>query len=328
MKQWKQIIFLASLALATLFLMSCGGKQTDTDSVSAAEIESEAEVPAVEEEAALSGKIVIGEISDDPSRKIPLFQPLVDYLAVRLDDQGISVGEVKVAPDMDTMIQWLEEGEVDIYFDSPYPAMVVGDASGAQPFLRRWKDGVEEYNTVIFTQADEDLTSLEDLQGQIIGFEEDFSTSGYFLPLAYLLEAGLTPVEKRTATASVAEDEVGYFFTGEVDATIQMVLSGEIAAGALDSEGYLEIPGETRAELVVLLETEKVARHVGLASPQMDPELLDAVTSVLLNMDEDEEGQSILETFEETSQFDLFPEGTATSTLERMRELYALVEGS
>ena len=85
--------------------------------------------------------IVLGDISDDPGEVIEGTQPLADYLANQLADYGYTAGQVKVAASMEEMIQYLKNGEVDLYFDSAYPATVISDESGAHPFLRRWRFG-------------------------------------------------------------------------------------------------------------------------------------------------------------------------------------------
>lgn len=274
---------------------------------------------------ALEGVITIADIGDDPSDVIEAFQPLADYLAANLGEFGIGVGEVRVAPDIDTMTELVESGDIDIYFDSPYPALLVSEGSGGAPILRRWKEGIEEYHSVIFSLAESDVDTLEDLQGHIIAFDEIYSTSGYMLPLSYMVEAGLTAVEKPDTDAAVADDEVGYVFSGDDENAVQWVISGLVDAAVVDSGVFSEIPEETRDQLTVIAETESLPRHMVIVSPTISEDLRDAIHDILIAMDESEEGQAVLLAFEETAQFDDFP-GGADAALERMRELYQLVQ--
>lgn len=265
--------------------------------------------------------IVIGDISDEPTKKIEEYQPLADYLGAALNQ----VGEVKIAPDIETMAQWMASGEVDLYFDSPYPAMTVSDRSGARPILRRWKEGISEYHTVIFARQDSGLVSIDDLRGQLIAFETNFSTSGFMMPLAYLTQAGLHAVEKDDTTATVAADEVGYVFSQDDRNTIQWVISKKVAAAAAASSDFDAIPSETRDQLTILLETESLPRQVVLAAPDLPASQQAKIAATLVEMDETEEGKAVLTQFEATSQFDSFPEGASTA-FARMRELYKLAQ--
>lgn len=267
--------------------------------------------------------IVIADISNNPSKKIKRYQPLADYLAERLGQFGVKIGDVEIASDLQGMANSLKSGEVDIYFDSPYPAMIIGDSSGAKPILRRWKGGVPDYYTVIFTMKDRGIQSLEDLKGKIVGFDEISSTSGYMLPTSLLIESGLNPQEKRSATSTASADEVGFVFTDDDENTIQWVISGKVAAGAVDIGTFMEIPEASRQAMIVLAKSEKVARHVVLVRPGMKPEMVEAIKAILTKMDQTAEGQEVLEKFEKTAKFDDFP---PESSIERMRELYELVQ--
>ena len=265
----------------------------------------------------------MGVISGDPAKSIKSFQPLADYLASHLGEFGIGVGSVKVAPDVQTMTNWLKSGDVDLFFESPYVAMLVSDQAGAQPILRRWKGGIAEYGAVIFTRADSGLASVSDLKDHMMAAEGPDSTSAYLLPVAYLITAGMNPVEKPEPTSAVAKDEAGYVFSGADENTIQWVINGKVAAGAVNKPTYLEIPEETRAALTILAETEALPRHIVLARSGMDATSLKAIKTVLLGMGDTAETKAILQQFEKTAKFDEFPSETTTA---RMRELYQLVQ--
>ena len=263
--------------------------------------------------------LVIGDISNSPAEKIALYQPFADYLESRLSDVGIERAIVKIAPDLDTMQAWLAEGEVDLYFDSPYPVMIMSTRTESKPLVRRWKGGIAEYHSLIFTLNESDIQTTADLAGTQIALESDFSTSGYMLPLAYLQAAGLRLVEQSTATDRLQANEVGFVFSDDESNTVELVLSGAVDAGALDNGTFAELPEEVRSAVRIVLKTDPVARHIVLVSAQTPAEQSDAIKDVLLSMDTSSEGQATLESFENTAKFDEFP---VEQSIERLEELY------
>jgi phosphonate transport system substrate-binding protein len=275
--------------------------------------------PAVE-----GGKtLVIAELGEDAAKKTRRFQPLADHLAGALAPQGYARGEVQIVSGMDRMVAMLRNGEVDVVVDSPYPAMLIADRSGAQPILRRWKGGDSDYYGVVFAFAGRGMTSLADLEGRTIALETELSTSGYFLPVAELMAKNLKPVRRTTASESeLGPREVGYLLTGDEDNTVQWVLTGKAAAGAIDRKTYADLPADVRARLIVLGETERVARHVVMVRPDLPPAVVAAIAAELTAMDTTEAGRTVLEAFEKTTRFDRFP---AEASLERMRSLFLMV---
>ncbi len=282
-------------------------------------------IPELETAVPAERAIVFGDISDEPVETIEGTQPIADYVAAQLSEYGITRGEVKIAPDLETMIQWMANGEVDIYFDSPYPALVVSQQTGAMPVLRRWKYGVSAYHSVFIARKDSGLGSLADIQGKMVAFEESFSTSGYMLPLSYLIEHDMNPIEKASPETAVADDEVGYVFSTADNTTIQWVVSGKVPIGVVDNVTFdILIPEETRAGLTILAATEDVPRQLMLLRSGLEPDLAAAIQEILIGIDEVEEGQGALTAFL-TTEFDEFPEG-AEAALSRMQTLYELVQ--
>lgn len=275
----------------------------------------------------LTEMIVVGDIdADDPISKIERFLPLADYLAANLNSFGIGTGDVQIATDTNTMAEWLGSGEVHVYYDSLFPALQVSDASGAIPILRRWRDNSPTYHSVFFTLADSGVTSLDDLNGQIVGYDNATSTSGYLLPTAHLISNDYEVMEVTTANSSVDDDKVGYFFTNDDDNTIEMVLNGQLIAGVVDNLTYLDdIPEETREQLIILAETDPVPRQVVLVSPTLSEDVREALIVTMVNLTESEEGLAILDELK-TDRFDEFEEG-AEAALESFRPYYDIVLG-
>ncbi len=268
--------------------------------------------------------VSIGVISDDPAGTIAEFQPMADYLAQHLADQGIVRGRVIVAADSESVVSAMRSGEMDLFFESPYIALYVYEEAAAIPLLRRWKGGVGEYKSLIITRSTSELTTMDDLNGHIVGFEDPFSTSGYLLPVGHLVSLGYTLNEKATTGSGVGDSEIGYVFLNDIENIVAQLLAGGIDAGVLSNLDYDELTQAERDQLVILGETEYVPRHIVLASSTMSLVLQDAVKTVLTNMEENSEGRQVLVTFEETSQFDSFPVGIQ-ETMQALQLLFAPV---
>ncbi len=308
-----QYLTVVSLALTLFGMVACSSQ----NSISQNEI-TEPNPPTAGQKT-----IVLADISDNPQKKIRRFQPLADYLAANLSE--FDRGKVKIAPDMDTLLAWLKSGEVDIYVDSPYPAMLAMNGAGAKPILRRWKKGQAEYFSLIFTISDRDINSLSDLQGKTIAFEEPFSTTGYMLPLGELLESGLDLREQSLPDSSVPDNLVGYVFSYEDENSIEWLLSGKVAAAAIDNRNFDKLSPEIKEQVIVLAETEKIARNLVMVRGDLPPEEIEAISSVLLAMDRTDEGKIVLEKFSRTTKFDQIP---TTESLNRIQELYQQTQHS
>lgn len=300
--------------LLLLLVTACGGGAASTAT----------EAPATE--APESRPIILGDISDDPAEVIDGTQPLADYLAANLKEYGITEGQVRIATSTEELAQMLAKGEVDLYFDSTYPATLISDQVGAKIIVRRWRFGVEEYQSVIFASKDSDITSVEQLPGHMVAMDAPYSTSGFMLPAVYLTEQGLKLVGKKSQGEPVASDEIGFVFSFDDQNTLQWVLSGLTDAGVTDDFHFdVDFPEEARTQLVELARTEATPRQVGLVRPGLDEALTQAIIGVLTSMHETDEGQAALESFQ-TSKFDEFPDGINAAT-QRMREMMELVKG-
>ena len=210
--QRNSLIFTAgAVVFLLLFLLNaCGGAratpgQSLLETGKAREIESKSPAKA--------RSIIIGDVDpDEPVKKIRRFRPLADYLASQLGEFDIVEGGVIIAQSFEEMGKLLRDGEVDIYFDSLYPAIASQNISGSEFLLRRSKDGVSSYWSTYVVLKERMVDIFDEFLGKIIAFEEPRSTSGYLLPAGNLLKQGYRLKLVEGPSAEVADNEIGYFF--------------------------------------------------------------------------------------------------------------------
>ena len=187
----------------------------------------------------------------------------------------------------------------------------MAQGSGAVPILSRWKDGVSQYRSVVFVRADSGITTTDGLRGARIGFDDDFSTSGYFLPKAALVAAGLPMSALATPTSDVPAGEVGYVFTEDDENTLFWVMEGRAEAGAMSENELRELAGTDFDSLRILATSPMVPRQVAVRSRHLTAALVAAIQTALITMHEDDAGVAVLADFQGTTRFEPLDEQTS-----------------
>ena len=257
-----------------------------------------------------AGVLSFGSVSLNPTQEFDVVRPFADFVAANLHEVGIGRARVVVVASLSQMVEELREGRVDLFIDSPFPAAFVWKHCDVEPLLRRWKRGSDSYRSVVFARHDSGIVSLEDLSGKIMAFGEPFSTSGFLMPKAALVSAGLRLVNYEDPAASIPPDRVGYVFSNDAENTMFWVLKEKVAAGAVNADYFEALAGDRLEELRVLHTTEAVPRNVVCVRNGLDPDVVRAIEKTLLEMHLGEEGQVALREFEETARFDRFPGGS------------------
>ncbi|MEM6384216.1 MAG: phosphate/phosphite/phosphonate ABC transporter substrate-binding protein [Pseudomonadota bacterium] len=277
--------------------------------------------------AATAETLVLGSVNENIRKHLEHFAPLAVYLEEVLAEDGITDVEVSVLPDSDSMALALQSGDVDLYFDSPLVAARVARLSGAEPFLRRWKDGVAEYHAMFVVRADSPFETLDDLQGAVVGFQEPDSTSGFMLPAAMLKTTGLHIRDVSADEHSVDESEVGYIFTGHDRNTVASLARGTIDAGATDPRGLEWLEAARPGEYRVLARSINVPRQIVVRRGDLNLVIAGRVSFVLQDMANSVAGKQTMMLFNETTRFDPFPlgvEATFGPIYERLDQLEQL----
>jgi phosphonate transport system substrate-binding protein len=265
--------------------------------------------------------ITFGEISDDPNEVITSKQPFAGYMAERLASFGYQCGKVKVVDTDDEMVALIKNGDVDIYMDSMYPAMLISNATDALPILQRWRNCSPEYYSVLFTTTDSSITSIEDLPGHMVAMEQVYSTSGFALPAVFLIDQGFNLVIKKSFNDSLEANEVGIFFSMDDKNTLNLVREGKVIAGATDDYYFNKWEEEAPGTLVKLAETEPVPRQVVLVRSNLDDEVQQAIIHELSIAHLNPTGLSVMQLDADTCKYDNTPLGI-DATFRQMQEMH------
>ena len=229
-----------------------------------------------------------------------------------------------VARDIEEMGNLLKDGGVDIYFDSPFPTLAAQELSGSEIILRRWKEGLVSYWSTYIALRESGVARVEDFAGKIVAFEEPRSTSGFLLPAGTLVQRGFSLREVNGADEGVAPGEIGYFFSGDEENTVELILRHQAVGGGISNQDFEELPPELMEKIVAFDRTITVPRQLVSVRPGMDPSLVSRVRELLIGLDQTDEGRQILEGLKRTAKFDPVPP-EAEAALRELKELIRLV---
>lgn len=250
--------------------------------------------------------LVFGRVHDDPVRQIRDRQEFVDYIASKLQTEGITAGKILVVEKMYLLAQAIKEGKVDMFHDSVVPTLVLGKASGAVPILRQWKYGEAEYHSVIIVRKDSGIDSLAQLKGKLLAFDEPHSTSAHVLPRMLLAEHKLK-LAQLSAPAAATPDAINFVYGNDGSAT-NLLISGRVDAAAAANGEFEELRPEIRTTLKVIGKTTSVPRQLIAVRKDLDGKLVKTLREVLVNMDRDPDGQQVLKRQQKTAKIDEIPE--------------------
>ena len=264
----------------------------------------------------IRSEIKRGQIADH-------FSDFVRYVAAKLASASDIEGKVVVAPSPFELAKLIQNRQVDFYMDSPYPTYLINDVHGvAKLLLRRWKGGMVEYRSLIFTKRNGEINRLEDLRGKVFAFEDPESTSGYFLPQSFLTRKGFTFTDKNRFNPYASPQDIRYVFAYSQEQLLDWVFARKAAAGAFSDDDYAHLDKKERSEIAILAQTEQLPRHLVSVRKDFSPVLADRLQKILLSMHENEQGRQILKQIDDTTKFDLLPEGDA-GLRRRLAEIFA-----
>ena len=222
---------------------------------------------------------------DSPSNRMLKLRPLADYIAQKLGWDNARV-KIVIASSVDEISAMVKDGKVDLFLDSSYPTVLVQKASGATIILDSRINGQRSYHTLLVALADGEITQLADLENREIVLQERYSTSGYLLPAALLSSRGFRLAEIPRHSAQTPDGHIGYFYSGDDENTLLMIRKGIIAAGALSSSDFEDLPTEVKQELRILATSKSVPRKMATLRSGFDKQLGEKLIAILLSIND------------------------------------------
>lgn len=219
------------------------------------------------------------------TEQVRKFTPLATYLEKQL---GIKV-EFTPVSDYPAAVEALVNKRVDLAWFGGFTHVQASLRSGGKiiPIAQREED--TRFQSVFIAKTDSGIKTLADMKGKDISFGSQSSTSGHLMPRSFLLEAKIDPEKdfKRVA------------FSGAHDATIASVVSGRVAAAALDMTVWKKFVDEKKVDTAavnVFYTTPPYFNYNWSVHADMPAAMREKITKALLDLNANTpEGKEILQ---------------------------------
>ena len=199
----------AALGIAALALTGC---QTATAE------------PAASAAAGAPITIATIPISEDPTQGNP-----IEALAELLEAETGRTVEVTDVPDYLSVVEAIRADHVDIGIMSGFPSALAVN-TGEVDALLAWKGSDAPVSTCVVLDGSP-VQQLTDLRGKTVAFADQASSSGYFMPVYMLHEAGLEQgTDYEAIFAGGHEGSFAALEQGQVDAACTSIMLTEMGA--------------------------------------------------------------------------------------------------
>ena len=212
------------------------------------------------------------------------YRHISSYLAGKL---GIRV-RLDMVP-YDQMAETLASGEAQAGFFGSYGYVLTHKKSGVIPLARPvWQDGTSTYAGLMVVRKDENIQTVADMENKKLVFVSKTTSAGYVFPKAYLLQNGVSDVEKYFSSV---------VYGGSHESAAWAVYSREADVGAVKNHIFNNLKRDDpnfAEQMMVLAKSKDVPSNSFAVSPHLDPRLREKIQELLLSMHVDPQGRKKL----------------------------------
>jgi phosphonate transport system substrate-binding protein len=210
-----------------------------------------------------------------------------EAIAAALSEKTGLVIKAEVPTSYAVSIEVMCAGEAQVGALNTFSYVVAHERGCANVALAAVRNGSTSYSGQIVTRADSGITTLEDLKGKSFCRPDEFSTSGWIIPVIALKAAGIDP---DTELGEVKD-------TGGDDSVIRAVYNGECDAGASFSDARTLVAEELKDVndvVVVIAISDPIPNDTVSFAPDIPEEIRTAIVDALKDMAGNEEELKML----------------------------------
>ena len=187
--------------------------------------------------------------------------------------------ELFVSTDYSSMIEVASKGRLDLAYFGPLSYVLAKTKSNIEPFAALEKDGKNTYQALVIGNAESGIDSYEKIEGKIMVYGDQASTSSHLIPKSMLKEKGLKAGENY--------EEV---FVGAHDAVAVAVANGKAEAGGLSKPifmGLIEKGTIDKNKVIVIAESKPFPQYPWTMRSDLDPELKTQIQQAFLELEDE-----------------------------------------
>lgn len=216
----------------------------------------------------------------NPKRLFEVYAPIIDLLNAAMPNKTFVL---EASRNYDEFDKKLYAGYFDVALPNPYQT-INAQKHGYHVFAKMGDD--ENFRGIILVRKGSGIEHIADLKGKVISYPAPTALAATLMPQYYLHTHGLninTDIENR--------------YVGSQESSIMNVLNGDTAAGAtwiVPWNAFIQKNPQLAEQLNVQWQTESLLNNSWMARENIPPEIIEKISTVLLNLPKTPQGKAIL----------------------------------
>lgn len=196
--------------------------------------------------------------------------PFIDYLTREV---GVPF-EMVLRENYEDLIDEIVKGRIDFYEGGAFSHVSAMETGRADILAGEVKLGRKARRSLFLVRKEDEFNNLSDLKGRKLALTDEYSTSGYILPLIILARSGIKHPE------SYFNDII---FTGSHERSIRALLEGAVDVAVVGDLYVALLPEEKREKLTAIETSDPIPNGPMTVRKDFDPAIKEKIIAALLD---------------------------------------------